>query len=230
MRHHSFLLFFAFASSVLSAQEVPRFEVKAGKLPAEVLPQQALYILPVFTRGTVVMRDATFSVQQLNYNYFLDEMQFLGSAGDTLTIAEPVLLRSVFIDSLTFYYAKGYLQKVAEHDSIILAVKHSLLQFADKTHSGYGISTASSSITTYGSIISSSANYKLQVRKDVYFEKADTYFLGDRFAYFVKADRKGFITFFPAKKDALLDYVKTKKLRFTNAADIEKIFQFCSQP
>lgn len=215
------------SSTILSAQPSVKYFVKAGETPAEVLPNEALYVLPVFETGTVFLRDGSFSNLLLNYNFVLDEMQFIGLKSDTLAIATPNLIRKVVIDSLTFYYDKGYLQETFKKDSFNLAIKQMLIQLPDKTHGGYDVSSASSSITTYGTIITNSAMNKLQVKKDVYFEKKYEYFLGDQYHHFVKADKKGFLAIFSLKKESLQKYLKENNINFNKKENIEQLLNYC---
>src|SRR6478609_402526 len=89
-----------------SGQTAKAYLVKAGEIPDKALPDQAKYMLPAFKMGTVFFRDGNASNNLLNYNFLLDEMHFINPGGDTLAIAEPGLIRTIVLDSMTFYYDK----------------------------------------------------------------------------------------------------------------------------
>lgn len=219
---------FLLAVNTLSSQNTKRYVVRAGENPAQVLPAEAMYVLPVFTHGTVYMRDGSTSRQKFNYNIILDEMQFIGPAGDTLTIAEPGMIKNLVIDSLLFYYEKNYLQVISQVDSFKIAIKQVLVQTPYRTRGGYDAPSATSSITTYSSILSRGSRGLLEVKKDVQFEKERFYFVGDKFNTFFKADKKSFLTIFGTKNDAILNYMKEHEINFRNEADLQKLLAFCA--
>jgi hypothetical protein len=183
------------------AQMQKRYVVKAGEAPLEVLPVEAKYVFPDFKKGTALMRDGRSSSQQFNYNFVLDEIQFLSTKGETLAIAEPVTLRNVVIDTITFYYDKTYLQEIFAAGSFKLAGKPMLVKTSEKKIGGYEMPLSSGAVITYGTVGGNSSNYyRLSLNKDVYFEKVVHYYLGDAFNHFVRADKKGFREVFPLKR------------------------------
>jgi hypothetical protein len=227
MRGLAIAAIFLLAVTTLSAQDTKRYIVRAGEIPSKVLPAEAVYVLPVFTQGTVYMRDGSRSRQKFNYNIVLDEMQFIGTAGDTLTIAEPAMIKNLVIDSLLFYYEKNYLQVTSQVDSFKIAIKQILVQTPYRTRGGYDAPSATSSITTYSSILSRGSRGLLAVKKDVQFEKERIYFVSDKFDVFYKADKKSFLTIFGTKNDAILIYMKEHEINYHNEADLQKLLAFC---
>ena len=224
------LTIFLAYSLTISAQK--RYLVKAGESPLEVLPNEAVYVFPAFTAGTALLRDGTTSSQQFNYNFVLDEMQFLNAKGETLTIAEPVTIRSILIDSVTFYYDKTYLQEVYKAGTFKLAVKRTLVKTSDKKIGGYNMALGSGAITTYGSMRTTGSNssyQKLRLNKDVYFEKSEAYYLGDEFNHFVKADKKGFLNMFSLKNDVLQKYLKGNDIEYHSLDDLKKLLKVCAE-
>lgn len=212
------------------AQTQKRYVVKAGEAPLEVLPVEAKYIFPDFKKGTATMRDGTSSSQQFNYNFILDEIQFLSSKGETLAIAEPVTLKNVVIDTITFYYHKTYLQEVYAAASFKLAAKLMLVKTSEKKIGGYEMPLHSGAVITYGTVGGNSSNYyRLNLNKDVYFEKVVQYYLGDAFNHFVRADKKGFQNVFPLKRVALQKYLKENHIDYTSINDLKKLLKFCAE-
>ena len=216
-------------STFLAAQTRGQYIVRAGETLDGALPVEAKYVFPVFKKGTVFLRNGTTSTQQLNYNFLLDEMQFLGIKGDTLTIAEPVTISHVVIDSTRFYYQKFYLREVYQAATFKLGVMQMLVQTMEKKYGGYNSTSAISAISSYVSINNRSSVNRLQARKDVYLEKKAVYYLGDQFNLFVKADKKGFLNFFSAKKNELQLHIRENKINFNNLEDLQKLLQFCTK-
>ena len=67
------LAVYVFCINTASAQKVKAYPVKVGEIPNQVLPNEAMYVLPAFTGGSVWFRDGTSSTQRFNYNFLLDE-------------------------------------------------------------------------------------------------------------------------------------------------------------
>ena len=68
------------------AQSTETITVKTGTSISESVPVADLYQYSQFVNGMVYFRNGTRSGAKLNYNRFLDEMQFLNTNGDTLTL------------------------------------------------------------------------------------------------------------------------------------------------
>lgn len=209
-----------------TAQKSKAYPVKVGEIPNQVLPVEAMYVSPLFKSGTVFFRNGTTTTQQLNYNFLLDEMHFIGEKGDTLAVAEPVLLTSVAIDSMVFYFDKFFVRQVYKKGNYKLAIRQQMVQMADKTRGGYDAASGSSSITTYGTITNSSQIYHLQVNKDVMFEEMDSYYLSDGFNHFFKADKKNFLLLFPDVN--ISKYVKDNKVNFYNLEQLKLMLNYCA--
>ncbi len=142
------MVFFIFVScfNTAIAEQEKFYTVKMGEIPSQVLPQNAMYAKPVFSRGTAFFRDGTTYGQQFKYNFLLDEMHFVGGAGDTLAIGDPVLLKSVVIDSMVFYYENGYLQEALKSGKYILAVKRKMVQVVNQKRGGYDATSETGAI------------------------------------------------------------------------------------
>jgi 2-hydroxy-3-keto-5-methylthiopentenyl-1-phosphate phosphatase len=219
---------YVFCINTAAAQTIKAYPVKVGEIPKEVLPNEAMYVLPAFTGGIAWFRNGTSSTQRFNYNFLLDEMHFIDAGGDTLAIAEPALIKSVVIDSMVFYYDNGYLREIFKAGIYKLAVKQEMMQVADKTRGGYDAASGASSIKTYGSINNNNSKiYQLQVNKDVLFKGVISFYIGNAFNPFLKATRKNFHILF-AEKD-VTKYIKEQKINFNKEEDIKALLQFCAQ-
>ncbi len=187
------LLLFVFFFHNIFAQS-KEYPVKVGEIPTTVLPNEAMYVLPAFTKGTAFLRGGTSSTSLFNYNFLLDEMHFIAATGDTLAIAEPLLLRSVVIDSLLFYYDKTYVRLLLQLGNYKLAVKQEMVQVPDKTRGGYDVASGASAIQTYGSISNQNSRaFRLQVQKDVLFREERSYYITDASNHFLPASKKFFM-------------------------------------
>lgn len=207
------------------AQNAIEYPVKVGEIPSQVLPNEAMYVSPVFKKGIVFLKDGTATNMMLNYNFLLDEMHFIGNNNDTLAIAEPVLIKYAVIDSMEFLFDKGYLTVLFTTGKYKLALRQQMIQLPDKTRSGYNIATGSSSITTYGFIGSRSQIYHLEVKKDVFFMQEKSYYVGGATGPFVKANKKGFYFLFEGKN--ISQFVKEHHVNFNKPEDLKALLHFC---
>ena len=208
--------------------QIKVYPVKVGEIPNKVLPNEAMYTLPAFVKGTVLLRDGTSSTYLFNYNFLLDEMHFIAERGDTLAIAEPLLISFVVIDSTLFYYDKGYMEVVLKIGNYKLAVKQEMVLIADKTRGGYDATSGSSAIKTYGTITSgNSMMYRLQVQKDVLFQKENSFYIADASNHFLRANKKNFYTVFGEKR--MSGYLKEYKVNFNNEEDLKALMRVCLQ-
>lgn len=211
------------------AQSRERYPVKSGESPAEVIPFKAQFLLPAFKKGNAYMHDGTHAYQDFNYSRLLGEVMFIAPAGDTLAIAEPKEIDYIQVDSIIFYYNKGYLRQIEKAGSYKLVVKEQLMEFPDKVEGAYGTTSGNYAVTTYSNLyVNNSKMTKLTVKRDVVFSGVQFFFIGDQYNHFYKADKKGFADLFPNKKDTMVEYIKNEKLNLNNAEDITKLFRFCT--
>jgi hypothetical protein len=211
----------------ISGQQTKSYIVKAGERISEAIPADGMYAFPAFKAATVFMRDGSISAARLNYNIFLNEMQFIGNKGDTMAIAYPETIKYISIDTTLYFYDKTYLQVVLQIDSFKLAIKQSFSQAPYRTRGGYDVPTAVSAITTYSSINTSNGSGNLQAKKDVIFERTVSYFISDKFNHFFKADKKSFLNIFSNNKSLIQDYMNRNKTDFFNKNALEKLLKFC---
>src|SRR5678815_1851635 len=96
----------------LFAQNNTTLIVKAGTSIEESVPTVDLYEYPQFTQGTVFFRDGKVSGGGMNYNRFLDAMQFITAKGDTFTLSNEKNITFINIGKDTFFYDQGYIKLV----------------------------------------------------------------------------------------------------------------------
>jgi hypothetical protein len=211
----------------LCSQTDEIYTVKAG----EIIPAKAIYTLPAFAIGTAFLKDGTSAKQPLNFNCLTGEMQFINRAGDTLAIADPGLIKSIVIDTLIFYYGdKNFMQQVLEVDSFKLCIHQQLAQLPGKVAGGYGTATENGGTEQYHSINTDAfGTQNLRAAKDMAFKKVVTYYIGNQFNLFYKADKNVFFRFFFRKKVMIQQFLKDNNINFSNRQDLQRLLQFCVQ-
>lgn len=218
------LCLFCIANSYAQTDEV--YSVRMGEVPDKVIPREAIYLLPDFTRGIISFKDGTVSTQRFDYNSLLDEMHFINPSGDTLAIAEPGLVKLIEIDTIKFYYDSGYMQQVYAQGNYKLAVKHIWKQMPGKKESGYNMGSETGSIETFSTVTNiNGAVGKLRVPKDVLFKSEISFYIGDKYNHFQKANKRNFNVLF--KKKNVAQYMKDNKVDLNKEEDLKALLQFC---
>ena len=211
-----------------SAQTEKVYSVKMGEVPDKIIPREAVYLLPGFTQGVAFLKDGSSSTERFNYNSLLDEMHFISVQGDTLAIAEPALINSVEIDSIKFYYDSGYIQQISTQGNYKLAVKHIWKQIPGKKTGGYDMGSDAGAIETFSTFGNSNGPIgRLRVPKDVVFKNEKSFYIGDRFNHFQKANKKNINALFVNKNIA--QYLEEHNVDFTKEEDMKALLQFCAE-
>jgi len=211
------------------AQSREQYTVKPGEIPDKVLPAEAVYYFPEFRKGEANFKTGGKSTQQFNYNCLLDELQFLAAGGDTLAIAEPHEIRMIQIDSVIFYFDKGYLRQVSTQNGYKIAVRERLIQTDAKKEAAYGSTSGTGAINSIESVRMGNNVFKLEVRREVLFAKRHAFYIGDRYNRFSPASKKGFASLFPEKKKLIETFVKEQHTDFNSPGDLQRLLEACAQ-
>ncbi len=209
----------------VAAQKIKTFKINPGQKITEVVLNQDIYLYPDFINGTVYKRDDRFSNASLNYNSLLGEMQFITPAGDTLSLADENIIRSIVVNNDTFYYDKVCLKLVADYGEVKLASR----QFIDFTNrqkiGGHGELT-SASLKTYTAIVGDIDTKELTPNEIITLAKYQVLFIGDRFNHFKTVNKKNLLEIFANKEKELQKYLKENSVNFYNEEDIRKLIVF----
>ncbi|WP_352423603.1 hypothetical protein [Proteiniphilum sp.] len=137
------------------------------------------YILPEFTKGTVLMKDGTKNPALLNYNAATEEMIF-DQNGQKLAFAELTLnqLDTVFIENRKFVLLdKNKFAEVIHRDGYKLLVQHKCRIIPPGKPAAYGGTSQTSSTTSYSSWSGSGVIYQLDLPDDFKVNSSVIYWL-----------------------------------------------------
>ncbi|HEV8273892.1 MAG TPA: hypothetical protein VGQ04_21415, partial [Chitinophagaceae bacterium] len=164
--------------------------IKAGTSFNESVSITDLYDYPQFVSGKVFFRPGDSSAGRLNYNRFLDEMQFIDFKGDTLNLANPGTIKFIRISNDLFYYDNGYVKLIKDNNTIKFAAKQTLKVSGKSKIGAYNMASPGSAIDSYSSLTIDHKNYNLTPREDVTLTKKTEYYFGDKYNHFVLANKK----------------------------------------
>ena len=204
--------------------------IKAGTSFNESVPITDLYEYPQFVYGKVFFIPGDSSGGRLNYNRFLDQMQFIDFKGDTLNIAYPGTIKFIRISNDLFYYDNdyGYVKLIKANNTIKLAAKQTLKVLGRNKIGAYDMASPGSAIDSYSSLTIDHKNYNLTPREDITLTKKTEYYFGDKYNHFVLANKKNILRLYSKQEGTVTAYLKENSVDFNNPEDLEKLFQFLS--
>src|SRR6186713_777235 len=118
--------------------------IKAGTSFNESVSITDQFEYPQFVYGKVFFRPGDSSGGRLNYNRFLDQMQFIDFKGDTLNLANPGTIKFIRINNDLFYYDNGYVKLIKDNNTIKLAAKQTLIVSGKNKIGAYNMPSSSS--------------------------------------------------------------------------------------
>jgi len=208
------------------AQNAEPIIVKTGTSISEEVPAAELYQYPQFVNGIVYFRNGTSSDAKLNYIRFLDEMQFLNTNGDTLTIDNEETIQMIIANNDSFYYDKGYFMVISSNHSLKLAIKQGFKVVNKQKTAAYDKSSSVSSIKNVNSYSTEARIYKLGVSEDVMLTRETHHYFGNKFNQFVLANKKNLLELYPKHRYEIKKYLKETEVGFQNKVDLEALLQF----
>jgi len=200
--------------------------IKAGTSFNESVLVTDVYEYPQFVPGKVFFIPGDSSGGRLNYNRFLDEMQFIDLKGDTLNLAYPGTIKFIRISNDLFYYDNGYVKLIKDNNRIKLAAKQTLKVSSKNKIGAYNMASTAGAIDSYNSLTIDHKNYNLTPRVDFTLTKKTEYYFGDKYNHFVLANKKDILRLYSKQEGTINAYLKENNVDFKNREDIEKLFQY----
>lgn len=221
-----FIALASFTCVLASAQTKKTFSVNPGQKIVEAIPVTELYSHPEFTLGNVTLKDNTVATVKLNYNYVFGEMQFIDpKTGDTISLAEEKNIKFVVIEKDTFYFDEGWLEQM-DHIPTITIARRKMLQMSNKEKLGPMDSPGFAAIETYTKYTGSQHMRDLVAKERLTFSEHITYFFGDRFNHFSRANKKGLMKMFSKNEKQVDAWLDENKIDFNSEDDLKKLAAF----
>ena len=226
MKTLSFLIIIISLSLGTSAQSKKTFTVNPGQKIVEAIPVGELYSFPEFRLGNVTLRNGTSADVKLNYNSVFGEMQFIDpKKGDTISLAEEKHIKFVTVEQDTFYFDEVWLQQVSGNNTIKIARKR-LLEMTNKEKIGAMEVAGFGAIETFSKFTGSQHMKDLVAKEKLTFTEHITYYFGDRFNNFSKANKKSLLNFYRDQEEKIEAWLKENKIDFSKTEDIKKLFDY----
>jgi hypothetical protein len=215
-----------FVIQSIFAQDSSRVFLPAGTTMPQITPS-VKYRFPQFKQGKVLLYDNSVYEVRLNYNYFNGEVMFIDPAGDTLAIANDLMLnlKRVTIDTTSFLYNKGYKQVVLENASGSLLKKQQYKMVSKEKMGAYNMGSEADAVDSYSSFVDSrNRSHTLAIRENITLQLNTDYFVGDQFKLVLPVNRRNLEKIFFKKKNELEKYLKEHVVDFKNENDLKAMF------
>lgn len=222
-----FLIMSLFIASQVHGQSDEVIRVNSG----EQLTAAQKYLYPQFAMGTVYLRNGQTPTARLNYQLQLREIQFIGPAGDTLSLANVHAVRGIELNKEVFVYDQNgmALKILGDYGSVKLAQNHSLVIINVDKDVGFGQSSSLSSVNTYSSHPTATGSpAKLEVKGDMMFSHKKLLYLINQNGQSFPPSRKMVLRMFPKQKSAVEQYLREHPVQFNVAEDMQRLLAFCA--
>ncbi|QNF32388.1 hypothetical protein HUW51_06455 [Adhaeribacter swui] len=215
---------------VLCTHALGQTKLKTDNTAIKKIPNDQKYQYNNFQPGLVTYNNGAMANAVLNYNFLLDEMQFINPGNDTLSLANEYLIKHVIVAQDTFYYQPkvGYLQLVASYKPVKLGVKQTIQMVQNEKQAAYDQSSAVSAIRQYSFYVDHNGQVKkLQAKGDVLLVKENTFYIIDQNHKVLPASKAAILTVFQKFKDQVNAYLKANKVNWKQEPDLKKLLEYC---
>jgi len=201
--------------------------VKAGHTIKESLTPAELYQYPQFQTGVVFLKDGKTATVPLNYNRFLDQVQYVTSKGDTLSLSNVNDVQYIVAGGDTLFYNNGFMTQVASAGDVKLAARNRLrIVSKSKISDGYGSTSTTNAVDVYDSYADVNKNYDVTVMEDVTLGNNVLYYVAKGDNTFVQPNKKSLLKLFPNQKANVETYLKTTVVNFNNQQDLVQLVKY----
>ncbi|MBG9376460.1 hypothetical protein I5907_09465 [Panacibacter sp. DH6] len=221
------LALLCYLSTIPLNAQTEEFRVKAGDDITTKISEHGKYRFTAFKQGRIYYDYGKSASAKFNYNYLVEEMQFINPDGDTLSIANPEQVKYVVFDSAIYYYNEGFIELVKNLDSVKIGKKQKLKIVYEKI-GAYGQPTNSSAIDNNKFYLENNTFYRLTINQDAIIKKQTTwYIISDKEERPVEADKAGFTKLFPQHKDDIKVFTKENNDALKTADGLARLLSIC---
>jgi hypothetical protein len=221
------VILFAATSCAVYGQVYEKKTVQSG----QNLGDYTSYLFPSFSNATVKFKIGGKLESLMNFNMFICKMAFIDPHGDTLNLARPAEIDSIYINNNIFFFRpeEGYYQVYPGKDSARLAALRTVSYAAVKI-GALGIpSRTGTGIVSYSELVDKANGTKeLVMDEDVDVTRKTVYYIINLAGQMTIANKSNFLKMFDRDKKSIEAFIKTNKIDFNKDADLLKLINFCN--
>lgn len=225
-----FLLFLITCWNLNAQSNRQALEVTHGDTLNKVVNNDIRYAFEEFTNGMVMFKNGTTAAAKLNYDYLMEEMQFIDEkTGDIMALASPSDVSIVAINGRKFIYKSGsaFIEQLSDGNTYLGVYRKAKATSAGKT-GAYGTVSNTSSIESLSS--TGDARYSFAVKEHIQVKTDDVYYLYDNGKASIIKNVKSYTKAYPSSKASSIEkYAADNDINFKKAADLIKLTEYCNQ-
>jgi hypothetical protein len=202
-----------------------KYTVNPGEKLIEKIPVTDIYNYEGFPLAEISFRDGRHAHARVNYNALFGEMQFIGPAGDTISVADEKDILVISPEKDSFYFFEGWLEQVASVKELKLLKKRTIEVLNKEKIGGMDV-------PGFGAIETNTKYHGSQNVKDLVSKERLTYaeynkwFFGDRFNHFFPATKKSLLKIYNENEKQMSKYIDENKINFYREEDLLKLMKF----
>ena|ERR1035437_2495366 len=192
----------------------------------------SLYLFPQFTDGTVTLKESKIWNGKLNYNFYLDQMQFLGPNNTIMTLTEPEKVVSIDIGDHKFINFKNTFIETISNGPVFLYLRIHVVRTTKKigaygtTGIDSGISTVSS-FTAFASDKQATTDINNLKSNEKTAQHTDLNFYILNSGKIIKTNnQKDLIKCFSSNKDLIQQELERQHTKFNSIESMKKIIDW----
>ena len=160
-------------------------------------------------------------------------MEFISPEGDTLALGDDLTFNidRAVVDSVSFFYYKGYLEIIKESKIGSLSKMQMFDIISAEKIGAYNLSSPTSAIGSINSYIDPGYGIRKFIpRENITIKLKTLYFFGNEYKLFVPANRKNLEKLFRKKKVQIESFLAKHQVNFGKEEDLKRLFDFISEP
>jgi hypothetical protein len=224
MKKILFFLVVVFNVFTTQGQQVENTAVN-GKEVFEFIAKEG-YKYPSFQKGKVFFTNSDPGGGRLNYNYLLQTMQFLGDKGDTLVFADESNINYIGIGSDTFFYNRGFFEKLAGNSKSKLFKKSSLKVNEPQKLGAFGKAAITTNVVSTDLLRGDGSPYNLDINEEFRFVKKTSFYVSLGNKEFKELNKRNIEVLFSDKATQVNDFITEHKINLNNEQDVLTLFAF----
>ena len=210
---------------LILAQEYTTQKVESEGEIMHVLPVDERYRFDHFQSGKVFFNDGNTVNATLNYNFLNQEIEFINTVGDTLSIAQRNAVNRIKIGQQLFYHypTVGYLEVCYELPTLKLVVQRVIQPVRNQRSKviPHRLNSDDNSLNSTSALGNNESSLTLLAKRN--------YFFVDKNKRLYPSQRSSLYRIFPQHRTIIKDYLKRYRINLEQEEDIIKVLQFCSQ-
>jgi hypothetical protein len=186
------------------------------------------YLLPEFTKGTVMLKSGVPRELKMNYNSITEEMIF-EYPGKYLALTNLETIDTVYILNRKFVPLEEKFYEILVNRQIPLLAQYTCSLVAPGKPTGYGGTSETTAVTSVSQLYSKGRAYEMKLPDDYKVIPSTSFFLVKNGALNRISNIRQVIKIFPDKEAEIKEFAKKHKSDFEKPTDMVDLITFCNK-